>query len=289
MSNFKETWRGFFSAIFDPWVLVLFGLTSGMLALSYLYANSIASSSNDLLFPIFSFWIAISAGILGSKIAKGLSNRNRGQDLFSRGCSTIRDLKLLFTNLVTLENRIAFQLAQGTKLTSDSLKFYLEEIIEKITILKEEVINSIESWADVIPDAKLKSHIEVFNDLKLALHFSRVEIENLKKQLKSTNRNSKKDLEELASKLKEQEKEFGQLREKVLETKKNLDKTLLSGISTSILTASMNTSEILPELEPVPTFLSSKEKDGQTSLNLSLEDILDKNDLAKLSLKGNGK
>jgi len=187
MSNIKENWRGFLSAIFDPWVLVLFGLTSGMLALSYLYAQSIASSSNSLIFPIFSSWIAISAGILGSKIAKGLSNRNQSQDLITRGCSTIRDLKLLFTNLVTLENRISFRLGQSTNLTSDSLRLYCEEIIEKFTMLKEEIINSIEDWADVIPDAKLKSHIEVFNDLKLALYFSRVEIENLKKQIKATN------------------------------------------------------------------------------------------------------
>ena len=289
MSNFKKNWRGFLGAIFDPWVLVLFSLTSGMLALSYLFAQSFASNSNELIFPIFSFWIAISAGILGSKIAKGLSDTKQWQDLIARGCTSLRDLKLLFTNLVSLENRIMSCLGQRNGPTSESLRVYCEEIIEKFTMLKEEVINSIEEWADVIPDAKLKSHIEVFNDLKLALHFSRIEFENLNQQITATNVHSKKDLQELFSRLKEQKKEIHQLREKVLETKRNLDKTILSGISTSVLTSSIVSPDIFPELKAMPTFSSLHCKDEQTSLNLSLADMLDENNLTEISSKGNGK
>lgn len=289
MSNFKENWRGFLGAIFDPWVLVLFSLTSGMLALSYLFAPSIASNSNKLIFPLFSFWTAVSAGILGSKIAKGLSDTKQWQVLITRGCSTLRDLRLLFTNLVSLENRITTCLGQSNGLTSESLRVYFEEIIEKFTMLKEEVINSIEEWGDVIPAAKLKSHIEVFNDLKLALHFSRIEIENLNKQIKATNGHSKKDLQELLSRLKEQKKEIHQLREKVLEKKRNLDKTILSGIATSVLTSRIDSSDIFPELKGMQTFPPSPCKEEQTFLNLSLADMLDENNMTEISSKGNGK
>ncbi len=289
MSKLKENWQGFGGAIFDPWALILFCLISGMLVLSYLFAQSIMNNSSKLILPIFSLWLSLSSGILGSRIAKQLIDRKERKGLVAKGLSTIRGLKLLFTNLANLENRIKSYVSQlnDNQNTSDKLIVYCEEIIEKLMMMEEEVISSIEEWANVIPEARLKSHIEFFNDLKLALHFSEIEIETLYNQIVASNGQPKKLTQELTSRLKQEEKEMLQLREKVLERKKLLDKTILSGISTSVLKSGTASFDIFPELKTLSTFSSLPDSDEQTSFDLNLAEPVKESNKAESSSNNN--
>jgi hypothetical protein len=255
MEKLKEKWKTFLEALFDPWSLVLLFITITMLVLAFTQVESNLSASSRILFTVFPIVISLSSAILGSRVAKQWSDMTEERMLVARGNFAIRSLKLLFTNLANLENRIKTYLYRqnnGKKPSAEVLNVYYEEISEKCKMIQEEIINSIEDWTDVIPEANLRSHIEVLNDLKLALLISEKEVERFNNELVKTKGQSKKEIQELKSKMEEQEKVIFQLREKLLERKQIMDNSILSGISTSILAGGANFFEnAYPDPNPV--------------------------------------
>lgn len=231
MEKLKEEWKFLFGIIFEPWSLLLLTITISMLVLSYTQLGAGLSNSNNVLFAVL---LALSSGLLGGRFIQQWNDLVRDKTLAKRGHLAIRNLKLLFTNLTNLENKFKSHLhhQNGQKRSQEVVNETLEL---SMMMLKEEIINSIEDWTDIIPNANIKSHIEFIHDLRSALLISEKELEDLKSELIKTKGKSKKQAQDFQRKVDEKEKVIVQIRQKLLERKQYLDNSILSGISNSIL------------------------------------------------------
>jgi hypothetical protein len=86
----------------------------------------------------------------------------------ARGRTAIRGLITLLNRLANLERRVTQYLErQNTNnLDKEVVRTYFEEVVENYNSLQEDVLSSIEDWADLIPEADIRSEIGVITELK---------------------------------------------------------------------------------------------------------------------------
>ena len=238
MENLKAQWKKLFLVLFDPWVLVLFSATVGLLLLSGGPLTTLTGPSNFVLLLL----ITLISVILGGRFAGRWRGLTEEPLVVEKGKTAIRNLKLLFSNLSNLENSIRKHLQNLNGAHEDVVaNNYYEDMFDlSLMMIKEELIHSIEDWMDVIPEAKLKLHIEGMRDLKNALKISEQKLQSLRQKLASTKTKAK---EELAEKIQVEEKISTILRQKILQTKQLLDDSILSGMSTAVLFGALDGSE----------------------------------------------
>jgi len=208
---FLEKWAIFFAIILDPIILIL------LLGVLFLIWLSQGDGQNKLLMNILVVIISITSGVLGGLISSRWSEITETKLIRTRGKLAIRNLGLLLLNLRSLEKRVSFYLkklgdeTEGNKL----IKNYLEETVEKCNVLEEEVINSIENWKDIIPEADLTTQIGVISELKETQSNLAAELNNLNDKLEKTEEQSIEQRRELTKEIALKEKELSSVKGKL--------------------------------------------------------------------------
>lgn len=170
MKDFVKKWQGFICAIIDPWLIIICTLTVFLsiminkLSLTSTVNNSASittNSVNNQIIVLLTVLISIFSAIAGSIIEKNIRKYQGEDTLITRGKVSIRSLKLILGNLYSFGRRINSQ-----KIDESIQKLSDLDVCERITILQEEVLSSIENWTDIIPEADVKSQIGVITSLQ---------------------------------------------------------------------------------------------------------------------------
>ena len=91
---------------------------------------------------------------------------------------------------------------------AEVVKTYLEEVIERCKIIEEEVINSIENWADILPEDVKRTHLGLISDLIAEIEAIEREREALAEDLRASQGRSKEETDALKHQLREKEEEL---------------------------------------------------------------------------------
>lgn len=204
LKAFFRQWADFIVIIFNPWVLTL------LLPIAYLTYQTSAIQNDPLISTILSVMIAVSSGLLGGIIANKWSALNDESVLSARGRSAVRSLKLLLMNITAIERRV-IEYTHRTKNNpsqTETSVLYLEEIAVKCRTLQEEVINSIENWTDIVPEANITTQIGIITELHDTIRVKEEEKRRLEDNLEEAGKQSAEEAEKLRLALQQKEQEL---------------------------------------------------------------------------------
>jgi hypothetical protein len=216
--NLGDQWKAFWNIVLDPWVVLLFIAT---ICLSVIL---IIGQPDKIVVAILTFLVSLFSGILGGIVAKRWDDISQEKVIETRGKLANRGLNLLLSNVIGMERRVRLYLQRYTDskykkyVSSEVLKTYFEEIVEKCVILEENVINSIEDWTDILPDAEIKSVVDLMRDLKEKYSNSVSELEKVNNSLQETREKTGNEIDKLKAEKKKITEELtrieGELRDK---------------------------------------------------------------------------
>lgn len=203
MISLKHKWKAFFEIIFDPWILVFLISTVTLIVFQ-------SNQTDKSISAILAVLISLSSAFLGGLIRKQWLDITEESVLIARGKSAIRSLKLLLGNVASVERRVCQYKERYAKQKQEAelIKICLEEIVEKCIVLEEEVLNSIENWTDIIPEADIKTQIGVISELKQSIESLMKDIDGLKTELETTREKSRGESEALSKKILEKERQL---------------------------------------------------------------------------------
>lgn len=230
-NSLKIKWITFLQIILDPWILIFLLATIILfMVLSY--------QKDTTIITILTFITSIFSAVLGGLMTKQWLDITEERVLVARGKSAIRSLKVLLTHIVSLEKRVAEYIGRyvNKDQSPDIIKICFEEISEKTNVLQEEVLNSIENWTDIIPEANIKTQIGIITHLKEQAVQTNKELGDLKTEkteLEKTKGKSAEEIEELKKKIKEKERELDDTKRQLREKEIKIDYSVLSGVSSS--------------------------------------------------------
>lgn len=165
MRPLKERWASFLTIIFDPLVLTF-------LVLTLLLGIFLKSQKEPVVIAALTIIITLISGILGAILKGKWSEITEEKVIVARGKTAVRSLKLLLSNILSLEKRVCEYLFRSqdeqAKMgqSPEVIKTYLEEIIGRCRIQGEEAISSIENWTDIVPEADIRTQIGVISNLR---------------------------------------------------------------------------------------------------------------------------
>jgi hypothetical protein len=274
----KDRWKAFGAIIFDPWALLLI--------LSNIFlANKLVSQSDVIVVTTLTFFVALFSGILGGIVAKRWDDVTEEKVIVTRGKSAYRSLQLLFNRLIYLEKRVLIYLHRFNdeknkkQITPEVLKTYFEEVIDECLSLEENVINSIEDWTDILPNAEIKAVINLIRDLKINYSDAVTKLELVNMELRETKDKSDDQINKLTN-------EKRKITDELIRIKKEVrDKSTQVGIpeiSGSLITGSNYITQYLDNLQSDFAQSLSKPFEGTILLDMREADkfLLTPKDLA---------
>ncbi|MFC1650568.1 hypothetical protein ACFL2X_03260 [Candidatus Latescibacterota bacterium] len=238
MKALKDRWIIFKDIIFDPWVLLFLICT-----ISLIFISQSTDSSNTLT-TILSLLISISSAILGARIMEQWLDISESNILITRSKTAVRGLKLLLSNIFSMDKRIRFymSLKKEDKININNLKLIFSDFEARCNILAEETVNSIENWTDITPEADVKTHIGVITELQTNLKNANDNIEKIKTENENYIGESTIEKEKLEEKLKIAEDDARQYREKLRQ------KEIGFGLNVGTQAATLSTATIIPNV-----------------------------------------
>ena len=153
MKTFLLKWYNFVKIVVDPWFIL-------PAAFTVYFSIVINSTKEPNIITLLTVLISLFSGIAGSVLTKNIISINGEDALRARGKVSIRSLKLILGNLYSFGKRI------NTQKDNNQNVFSIQDIYERITILEEEVLSSIENWTDIIPEADMKTQIGIITELQ---------------------------------------------------------------------------------------------------------------------------
>lgn len=217
----KQRWLTFLSVIVDPWTSILSIITTVVICMN-------AYNTNHIITVILSVLTIFSSGIIGARLMKTWADTQDKSILTARGRTTIRDLVLLIENIGVIKKRIHVYIArQNEEQSRKATIISFEELIEKCNILEREVINSIESWSDIIPDTDISTKLEEISLTTKHINKEKLQKEHLKEELEIIKTRPDKEKDELRNIILEKA-------QKIVEMEGEIDKKV-AAINSSIL------------------------------------------------------
>ena len=213
--NWKEEWKTFLNALFDPWMILLAILTIG---LAFAQERATDPSVKTALLVL----IGLFSGVIGSRYEKRASEAAGEKLLVARGRTAVRGLIVLVGQIQALEKRVQEYLTRSTseeyegEINSEVVKTYLEEVIFACVGLEEETLSSVEDWQDIIPEADIHTQIGVITELKAEAASSHQELESLRKKQAKDEERSESEVERLRTEIEDKKREFAELRRQAL-------------------------------------------------------------------------
>ena len=227
-----------------------------------------ATKPSPLVDAAITIIIALLSGLVGARIYDWWTKVTEGGVLVTRGKSAIRGLKLLLGNISAIEQRITSFLADidGHDSTNKLALRGNEELLDRCNFLEEAVVNAIEEWQDIIPEAaNLSTQIGLISQLKgdrLLLHQQITEGKSQLAALNTVKEKSDEEKEQLLRSLKEKGEELKNVNAELRAQRSKLDATVLGGSSlsirpTAITTGSFPTDIIQPFNKDTAFFMSA--------------------------------
>jgi hypothetical protein len=185
-----EKWASFARALLDPWSVV-----SLIVTIVLFWASS--ATEDHQIGIILSGLAAVTAGVLGAIWTKSWLEMNEERVIVVRGRSAIRDLKLLLRNVSVFQLRLLhYQDQSKSGVSAEVSSLWLEEIAERTLTIQEEVVNAIEHWTDIVPEADIQTQIGAITELReriasISNHRDRLQSEFSEAQGKSAQQASK--------------------------------------------------------------------------------------------------
>jgi Rps23 Pro-64 3,4-dihydroxylase Tpa1-like proline 4-hydroxylase len=111
-------------------------------------------------------------GLLGGVVSKKWDDLTQERIISTRAKSSVRNLQLLLDNSISLEKRVISFIKRITdpsnknNVTSEVIKTYFEEIITQCLTIENFIINSIQDWTDILPQANIESVITNIREMK---------------------------------------------------------------------------------------------------------------------------
>lgn len=245
MDKVRRDWRDFLVMLASPYALGSIVITTLLYCIS-------AQQQEKLLISTFSVLGSLFLSVACSIWYKRWLDINERSLLVARGVSAIRNLGQLMNQVDALKKRVETYLArcsgEGQDQSSQLVQVYFEETVEKCSIIGKAVIDAIENWTDVIPEANINEQVGTISALhtELAALTSRYnelarEKDQVMEEMEAARRSSSQESRELRQKLAELNAELdktkAQLKDtqgKLHESRKPFDTGVLSGISGSI-------------------------------------------------------
>jgi hypothetical protein len=218
--------------LFDPWSLLLSVVTTVALVSSWFAYQPPSSMLSKSQFVLSLLGIVLSTIFLGNRFTTRWYQLLGQAELVKKAESAIRNLKLLFTNIVNLEKQLT--LLHPSQNTNEH--FMGDSLELSLMMLKEEIIHAIEDWADVIPQANLKGHVEHIYDLTREQLESEHELDALTTQVVKKAK-SKEEMQKLKQEVSSHVQRLKQIESELTETKNALNASILSGMTNSIVTS----------------------------------------------------
>jgi hypothetical protein len=221
-----DRWRAFRDIVLDPWAVFLLIATIGL-------GGALVTQTDTLVVAVFTCIVSLTSGILGGVIAKKWSDLTEEKVIVARGKSAVRSLKLLLGNIGTLDRRVRVYLKrhaknQGNGQNHEVIKTYLEEVVDKIVVLEDEVVNAIEDWTDLVPGADVKTQIGLIRELWFEIERKEGEKQALEDELKVAREESQEEAEQLRKEIREKEKELTEARQELQQRSITLGTGILS-------------------------------------------------------------
>ena len=188
MKNFFDRWCIFFKVVIDPWFIISAIFT-------VYFSITINTSKETNITTLLTVLISLFSGVAGSILAKNIISINGEDALRARGKVSIRSLKLILGNLYSFGKRLSTQNDNKQSLYS------IQDIYERITILEEEVLSSIENWTDIIPEADMKTQIGIITELQKKLEEKEKEKNEIISELTNKTNKTIAEKEQLVAKL----------------------------------------------------------------------------------------
>lgn len=236
-TRLNDRWITFIKIILDPWIIIL-----GIFLLLIISSVKHSENINIHLFAIL--LIAIISGIIGAVFIKKWIDLHDEHLLINRGASAIRNLKLIYFNLLRTEKRIRIYIK---KLDENNPAYeladsFFEEIIEKCRMLQEECINSISIWSDLIKDADAKTILTNIYNLKERKEKLARDILQLKKDFFEAVDREKISDEDFEKQMAQKEFDLKELSSRILESEDRINHSILSGMTETTFIKDSNTS-----------------------------------------------
>lgn len=217
----KEKWLIFLNIAADPWIAILSVISAVLVCINLNHYSAIITAVLSLL-------LILCSGIVGARLIKIWNDSTSEGILVARGKIILRDMVLLIENIGNIKKRIQIYIARQTEEQSKrNVIISFEELIEKCNILEREVMNSIESWSDIIPDADISTKLEDISLTTKSINKEIIQQERLKAQLESLRARPEKEKEEIKNILVENTK-------KIIELENAIDRKI-EAINASIL------------------------------------------------------
>ena len=235
-TKLNERWIIFIKIMLDPWVLVL-----GASLVIIIHALQDTEGFNIHLYVIL--LIALLSSILGAFIIKKWIDIHNEDLVINRGKVSIKNLKLIYFNLLRTEKRIKACIRKLDKKDPayDLTVTFFEEVIEKCHILQEECITSVSAWADVITDADAKTMLTQVFKLKDRKESLLREVHDLKKHFYESDAKDKVYDEQFERQLAQKEFDLNEVNNQLTEMENRINNSILSGMTgTSILKEANN-------------------------------------------------
>jgi hypothetical protein len=204
MESLKNRWKTFCNIVFDPTALVLILLTIALAILLTYQTDTKAVAAMTLILTVL-------AGIVGSVLSSRWKDIVDEKVIAARANSAVRNLKHLLTGLASLDRRATLFIKRcGEEDSQRSVTTEYEEIVDRCRIIEEEVLNAIEDWTDILPEADVKTQIGVItrlNDEVESLSEKIDSLESEKDAMKGKSEDAQKRHQEVIKELTNQLKE----------------------------------------------------------------------------------
>jgi hypothetical protein len=256
-SDILKNWSIFFSIISNPLVIIL-GIASIVL-LNYSSKQTDPTIANT-------FFLISSAitGLFGGILAKKWDDLTQETTISVRAKSAVRNLKLVLNRSIEIEKRVNLYIKRidekyQTKNNLEVLSTFFEEIVGQIIAIEEFIINSIQDWTDIRPEADLRPFIDLINEYKNKAIEIQTTLDNVIRELESSKETTAEEKQEKESLRKERDTLLSKLNE--LHSKSNLSAlkagvpnmsgSIISGGSTNFVNYTYTSEHVIDTSIPI--------------------------------------
>lgn len=196
----KEDWKKFIQVAFNP--IIIF-LTMSVIFLTYfLTQNSVKESPFQVLVSVT---ISVLSGVIGNRFFAKMQKYEGDAKLITRGQSAIRGLSIILSSInnFSIRIRLISERVEEESKNPRIIERNFEEFVDKCISLKEQTINAIEEWKDIVPDADISKLHQNFTKLERERVAAEEKIQILQNQISE----AKGDVEKVKIQLSEAKKE----------------------------------------------------------------------------------
>ncbi len=188
-------WGVFLAILFQPYVAIFLGTTVLLLFLATQVAD-------QRVIVALSALASLAAGVAGAQIDRRWQALTEETVIQARGKTSVRGLKDLFRNAVSLRQRSSAHLHEirigelNPKIAIELTRRNWEEMVDRCSLLEVQVLSSIENWTDAVPE--VQSLIDEYQQGQIQVQDALGKLATVESQLKEANERQNKTDEEIA-------------------------------------------------------------------------------------------